>query len=81
MNDTEKMLAAGLLSKAGAKFGRHVCNDYDMPNTDEAYQLLVDYHKWNGDPQDTPERPAGATIHTSDFVIMYPLAARLRGQL
>jgi hypothetical protein len=81
MNYFEKMLAADLLEKAGEKFGNHGCNDYDMPNTDQAYQLLVDFHKWNGDPQDTPERPTGPTIHTSDFIIMYALAARLRGQL
>lgn len=81
MNDTERALAADLLEKASEKFGRHICNDYDMPNTDEAWQLHCDYHRWNGDPEEIGERPAGPLIHTQDFVIMWALAQRLRGRL
>jgi hypothetical protein len=52
----EQKVIAALLCKASDQFGGHGCNDFDlaelMPDLEERRQLIEEYHKSNGDPEE-----------------------------
>ena len=75
----ELRLASELLDRSSDEFANHGCNDYELPDTDEAWQLLVDYEEWNsGEKDDVPGYRNGKTIDCADFIVMYALAMRLK---
>lgn len=78
MTRNELSLAGKLLRMAADKFGNHGCNDFELENTDENWQLIVAMRIWNGDPENTGKRPAlHKKIRTDDWYVMAYLAHRL----
>jgi len=74
-------IIADLLEKASDKFSNHGCNDYEMPNTDENWQLFeemsaANVHKtveqWRVTDAIEEEdfRPSGKTIYFTDWWLM-----------
>ena len=74
---TMAKLSAHLLREAGSEFGNHGCNDMDLTELglshEEQVELVTKMHKWNGDPEETPDA-IKALPHTSDFCVMYACA-------
>lgn len=77
MNDFERTILARLLQMAADQFSNHGCNDFDLPDSDEARELIHAYHEWNGDPEEADEYQAhrGKYMFT-DFVLMRYFAKR-----
>lgn len=69
---SELLVLADLLNMADDEFGNHGCNDYELDNTPENYNLVKDALEWNGDSEDREPTisPDGKTIYTQDYFLM-----------
>lgn len=72
MNKHEFTVLSSFLEDLSDKFSRAGCNDYEMENTDENWELLKAAERWNySDKEDwTKRRPKGKTIQTFDSLIL-----------
>ena len=75
INKKELALAAKMLKLASDEFSNHGCNDVDENaysgwTLEERKEFAKDFHKWNGDPEET-------FFHLADWTIMSFLAAKL----
>lgn len=77
MDSNELEWIAVLLKMASDRFSNDGCTDLIMENTPENWALVVAFHVWNGDQQDTPKRPPlNKQIYFDNFALMSYLAAR-----
>lgn len=82
----ELKLIAQFLDMASDEFGRHVCNDFDLPNTKRMRDMLIAMEKWN-DPDITDESEEVQEIvkrkecFTMDYFVMSYMAHRVREAL
>lgn len=77
LSPTHIFLAAQLLDIAGNEFANHGCNDFELPDfmsADNRRALDVEYHAWNGDP----EEGGDDSRYSNDSALMSFLAAVLR---
>lgn len=50
--------------------GNNGCNDYDLPNTDENWELMQAVEEWGEDESDrTKKRPTGKRLTLSDWLV------------
>lgn len=78
LSKLELTLISNCLEMASDEFSNHGCNDMQLANTDENWQLIEDMEEWNGtDPQDKLQRPSlDKPIYTYDWYVMRYLASR-----
>ena len=77
LNETERKVAARLLSLAGAVYRNRVCNDFDLEflPVEERRKLIESYEAWNGTPEEfDPEHDYKGFV---DFALMSYLGERL----
>lgn len=82
----ELKLIAQLLDMASDSFGNHICNDFDLPDTQRSRDMLVAMHKWNDksltdDSEEIIEVRARKKPYTMDWFLMDYLAHRVREML
>lgn len=82
LTKAELKLISELLELAAGNFSNHGCNDYEIDNTEENKQLLIEMINWNGDEceieEEIPkiESCKRKTLYAADFCLMSYLAAR-----
>lgn len=88
MTPFEKQLAAVLLTKADERFSNFGCNDHELPNCQEAVDLLNAMQRENVGPDREPERvyefrpEDGPTIFVSyDWWLMRLMADKIRAEV
>jgi hypothetical protein len=82
MDKKKLALAAELLEEASNEFSNHGCNDFQLENTDENWQLICDMEDWNRTSAEdrSPRPPLNRPIYTMDWYVMSYLAAFLKAK-
>lgn len=80
----ELQLTSLLLDLASDEFSNHVCNDFELPNTQEMVDLLNRIEAWNVGPGQKPEEvhvfdSSKKTLYSTDWLLMRYFSARLIG--
>jgi hypothetical protein len=80
MTKNELLLAAQFLEDYCDRLGNDGCNDYDLPNTDENWDMLVKIEE-EIDPKETTERPPKKEpLQTVNFSVAGYIARRLKAE-
>lgn len=77
LNATERDALKRLVGRINDDMGYACCNDFELPNTDEAWSLIEECEAENiggtiedwRNHKDYRKRPQGKTIITNDFLI------------
>lgn len=72
INDTRSDYVAikRLLETFADEFANHGCNDFEMENTDENWDLVLRVRQWSNDSEPAPVRPPPNKLITIDDWIM-----------
>lgn len=69
LNSTEVVAFRKLLEQASDEMSNAGCNEFELPNTDDAWALYVEHMKRH-DPNDTPVRPTTDNIVFHDWMLV-----------
>lgn len=82
LTDTEHEVLIQLLKMASNEFSNHGCNDFELPNTDEAWEIIKKYELYNsGNLDDLINRPNKKTICYYDWILFCYFRAKLEGKI
>jgi len=80
LTSAEASLLLHFLGDLSDKYGNAGCNDIELDNTDENWQMVNNAYESNGD-DDAGERDSGPRILTQDFILCDYLATAIEKQL
>jgi len=76
MNKFQLQLAARILEMADDESSINLCNDFSIPNTQEAMQFVIEYERWfcPSNPEDVSVSRDGTEIYIPYFAVAGYLA-------
>jgi len=79
----EAKIVADLLEMAGDRFSCDCCEDYDIPNSREAHEMIVEMDRESGWNEEDirPFNPQAKTLGTSNSSMCHAFQRRIRKQL
>ena len=80
LTSAEASLLLHFLKDLSDKYGNAGCNDIELDNTDENWQIVANAYEFDS-VTDSEERDKGGKIHAFDFMLCDYLATAIENQL